>query len=130
MRELYGTVTYPYIADYRWAIQSNQIKDCPMKVQEIDVAVAIWGKDMISLKENTTRKKKIPVTEDLVQVSKELIKLHRDTIITSEILFVNIIPLFLNLSRKICFAMVHHLADRKAKTIYTAFNEVYIYYRK
>ena len=24
--ELYGTVTYPSVADYRWAIQSNQIK--------------------------------------------------------------------------------------------------------
>ena len=46
---------------------------------------------MISIKENTTRKKKIPVTEDLVQVSKELIKLHRDTIITPEILCSQII---------------------------------------
>ena len=47
-----------------------------------------------------------------------------------DILFVNTIPLFLNLNRKIWFTMVHHLADRKAKTIYTAFNEVYIHYRK
>ena len=49
---------------------------------------------------------------------------------TVDIFFVNTITFFLNLSRKHFFTVVHHLADRKAKTIYTAFNEVYIYYRK
>ena len=68
--------------------------------------------------------------EDLVQVPKELIKLHRGIIMIEYILFVNTIPFFLTLSIKICFTVVHHLADRKSKTIYTAINEVYIYYRK
>ena len=49
---------------------------------------------------------------------------------TADIFFVNTIPLFLTLSRKKYFTMVHYLAHRKAKTIYTAFNEVDIYYRK
>ena len=48
---------------------------------------------------------------------------------TAEILFLKTIQLFLILSRKKYFTMVHHLANRKVKTIYTAFNEVYIYYR-
>ena len=49
---------------------------------------------------------------------------------TEDILFVNTIPFFMNLSRKFCFTMVHHIVDRRVKTIYTTFNEVCIYYRK
>ena len=48
----------------------------------------------------------------------------------SDILFVNTIPFFLTLNRKFCFTMVHHIVDRRVKTIYTTFNEVCIYYRK
>ena len=33
--ELYGTVTYPSVAEYRWAINSNQIKEFPVVVQYI-----------------------------------------------------------------------------------------------
>ena len=101
-----------------------------MTVQDIDVAIAICGKNIFSLKGNTTRKKIIPATEDLIQVPKELIKLHRYIVMTSDTFFVNTIPFFLNLSRKNFFTMVYHPEDRKTKTIYTAFNEVYIYYRK
>ena len=47
---------------------------------------------------------------------------------TVDIFFVNTIPFFLTLSRNFCFTMVHHIANRKVKSIYTTFNEVYIYY--
>ena len=57
-------------------------------------------------------------------------KLHRDIVMAADIFFVNTIPFFPTLSRKICFTMVQHLAYRKDKTIYNTFNEVYIYYRK
>ena len=40
----YGTVTYTYVSDYIWAIQSNQIKEFPVTVQDIDVSIYIWGK--------------------------------------------------------------------------------------
>ena len=101
-----------------------------MTVQDIDVAIAIWGKGIFALKGNTTRNNTIPATEDLIQAPREIIKIHRDIIMKSDILFVNTIPFFLTLNRKFCFTMVHHIANRKDKTIYTPFKEVYIYYRK
>ena len=99
-----------------------------MTVQDIYVAIAIWGKDISSLKGKTTRKNTIPVAEDLIQVPKEIIKLHRYIIMTADILFVNTVPFFLILNRKNFFTMVHNIADSKAKTIHTTFNEVYIFY--
>ena len=54
-------------------------------------------------KGNTTRKKTIPVAWYLIQVPRELLKRHRDIIMTADILFVNTIPFFLTLSGKIVF---------------------------
>jgi hypothetical protein len=33
-RTLYATLGYPSIKDFKWVIQSNQIKDCPVTVQD------------------------------------------------------------------------------------------------
>ena len=101
--ELYRAVTYTSVADYRWAIHINQIKDFPATLQYIDVAISIWGKDIFSIKVNTTRKKTIPVTEDLIQVPKDIIRLHSDFIMTADIFFVKALSLFLTLSIKLLY---------------------------
>ena len=75
-RELYAYIGYPSIKDYKWVIQSNQIKDCPVMVQDIDVDHNIWVKGVTYLKGKTTRKKPIDVAGDLVQEPKQLVKLH------------------------------------------------------
>jgi hypothetical protein len=53
-RTLYKTLSYPSMKDFKWVIQRNQIKDCPVTVQDIDVALEIWGKNIAALKGKTT----------------------------------------------------------------------------
>jgi hypothetical protein len=43
-RNLY-TLSYPSMKDFKWVIRSNQIKDLPVTVQYIDVALKIWGQE-------------------------------------------------------------------------------------
>jgi hypothetical protein len=85
--------------DFNWVIQSNHIKDCPMTVQYINVALKIWGKNIAALKGKTTRSKSIPVDRDYVKLPMELMKLHNEVFLTTDIFFVNKIPFFLTLSR-------------------------------
>jgi hypothetical protein len=59
-------------------IRSNQIKDCPITIQDIDVDMKIWGKNIFMLKGKTTRSKTHPVARDYVKVPKELLKLHKE----------------------------------------------------
>jgi hypothetical protein len=127
-RTLYKPLRYPSMKDFKWVIQSNQIKDCPVTVQYIDVARKIWGKNITALKGKTTRSKSIPLARDYVKVPMELMKLHKDVFLTTYIFFVNKIPLFLTLSRKICFTTVNHLADRTVPQIFKAFKDMYQYY--
>jgi hypothetical protein len=49
-RTLYATLRYPSWKDFKWVIRSNQIKDCPVMVQDVDVANKIWGENIAALK--------------------------------------------------------------------------------
>ena len=72
-----------------------------MTVQDIDVDHNIWGKHLPGLKGKPISKKPIPVAGDLVQVPKDLVKLHKDMYLMADTFYVNSIPLFLALNRKI-----------------------------
>ena len=54
--------------------------------------------------------------------------LHKEVYLTVDIFFVNTIPFFLSLSRKISFTAVNHLANRKVPNVFKAFKEIYVYY--
>jgi hypothetical protein len=54
-RTLYAMLGYPSAKDFKWVIQSNQIKDCPVTVQDVITAHKIWGKNIAALKGKTTR---------------------------------------------------------------------------
>ena len=127
-RTLYAALSYPSLTDFKWVIQSNQIKDCPVTVQDVDVAHKIWGKNIAALKGKTTRSKTTPVAKDFVRIPTELLKLHKEVFLTADIFFVNKIPFFLTLSRKICSTAVTHLANRMVPQIFKAFKEIYQYY--
>ena len=92
---------YPSVKEYKWVIQSNQIKDCIVMVHDIDVSHNIWDKSVPSLKVKSTRRKPTPAEGDLVQVPEELSKLNKDIYLTADMFFVNGIPFFLAPSRKI-----------------------------
>jgi len=57
-----------------------------------------------------------------------LLKLHKEVFLTADIFFVNKIPFFLTLSRKIGFTAVKHLANRTVPKIFKAVKEIYQYY--
>jgi hypothetical protein len=123
-RNLYTTLRYPSMTDFKWAIRSNQIKYCPVTIKYIDVATKIWGKNIAALKGKNTRNKTHPVARDYVKVPKESLKLHKEVFLTTDIFFVNKIPFFLTLSRKICFTAVNHLVDKTVLLIVKAFMEM------
>jgi hypothetical protein len=69
-----------------------------------------------------------PVARDYVKVPKELLKLHKEVFLTTDIFFVNKIPFLLTISRNICFTAVNHLADRTVPHIFEACKEIYQFY--
>ena len=84
-KSLYTTLSYPSVKDYKWVIQSNQIKNCPVTVEDVSTASKIWGKNVDTLKGKTKRRKPEVVKRDLVKVPKELMKLYKYIYLTAEI---------------------------------------------
>ena len=74
-----GTISQIFQVDF----QIQQIVDCLVTIQYIDIAHAIWGKNIADLKWNTTRKKLIQVEGDIVVIFRELIKFHKGLFITA-----------------------------------------------
>ena len=58
-------------------IYSNQIKNCLVKVQDVEVTQKVWGNNIASLKGKTTRKKPNVVDRYQVKISVGLIKLRK-----------------------------------------------------
>ena len=114
--------------DYDWAIRSNQIKNCPITVDNIKTAETIWGKDISALKGKTTRLKPIHIAGNPLKVPREFLQLNRNIYMTAEIFCVNGQPFFITLSRNIDFLAISHLGDRKIKSIFYAFKAIYRLY--
>jgi hypothetical protein len=60
-RVLYASFSHPSIMDFKWILRLNQIKDCPVTVQDAEVALKIWGPNIAALKGKTTRRMPDPV---------------------------------------------------------------------
>jgi hypothetical protein len=114
--------------DFKWVICIKHIKDCPVTVQDVDVTIIIWAKNIAALKRNATWSNMNTVARDYVKVSMELLKLHKEVFLTTDIFFVNKITFFLTLSRKIFFTAVNNLVDRTVPQMFKAFKEIFIYY--
>ena len=99
-----------------------------MTVEDVDVALKIWGKNIALLKGKNTRSKPNTVARDYVNIPMELLNQHKEVFLTLDILFVNKIPFLLTLSQKICFTAVNHIANRTFPQIFSAFKEIYQYY--
>jgi hypothetical protein len=70
-------MTYPSILDIKWLVQSNQIKDCPVTAQDVNVALKIWGPGVALLKGKTVRYMPPVVVQDIIEAPKEIRKNHK-----------------------------------------------------
>ena len=88
----------------------------------------MWGPSIASLKGKTTRQAPPAVQTDIIKIPTEIRELHRFVTLSIDVFFINKIPFFITLSRKICFTTVTHLANRRITTIFAALKSIFMYY--
>ena len=99
---LHASLGFPSQHDFKWILQSNQIVDCPVMVQDAKIAYRIWGPNIAELKGKATQKTPTSVELDIVQIPKEIRALHHCVSLSVDIFFVNNIPFLITLSSKVC----------------------------
>ncbi len=127
-RSLYASLGFPPKQNFLWILRFNQIKDCPVTVEDAMVAYKKWGPSVAGLKGKTVRKKPKPVKTETVHIPKEIHELHKEVTLTIDIFFVNSIPFFVTLSRVLYFTTVMHLPDRSLGQIFKALKGIFYYY--
>ena len=108
-RKMSAKLLYPLDVDFRWLIKNNQIKNCEVSVCNIDTAQEIWGKEISALEGNTAQGNPTVVASYRIKVPKEIANIKKTVFLTADIFFVNRIPFFVSLSRKIDFTGVSRL---------------------
>ena len=83
-----------------------------MTVEDVDVALNIWGNNIAALKGKTIWSKPNTVSRNYIKIPMDLLKLHKEVFLTLDIIFVNNITFFFTQSKKSCFTAVNHLANR------------------
>ena len=81
-------------------IHQMRIKDCPVSIEDAEVATKIWGPNIAALKGKTTWSTPKHVITDIVKIPVEIRDLHKFISISIDIFFVNKIIFFITLSQK------------------------------
>ena len=96
-----------------------------MTVQDVDFAHKVRGRNISALKSKTTQSKPNVAAMDQVKIPVDLMKLHKEVLLTCDIFVVNKIPYFLTLIRKLYFTAVNNLTNRVVLELFKSFKEVY-----
>ena len=129
-KNLYKVITYPSIRDYKHVVQSNQIKNCPVTIEDIKIWLKIFGDNVHALKGKSTRRKPRVVVNDYVEIPKEFIEAHKGVILFVDVLYIDGVTFLLTLSKNIRLITIWYIKDRKEETLLEAVDETFTKYNK
>ena len=100
-RTMLHATGHPTVEDLKKIIMTHQIRNCPVTLQDINMAEKIFGKDVGTLKGKTERRKPIPVVSNFVEVPRELYRAQKHVQMAIDTMFVNRIPFLTTVSRNL-----------------------------
>ena len=127
-RKFYNIIGNPSLNDFKAIIKMNGIKNCPITLEDIDIAEKIFGKDIHILKGKAVRTKPIPVINDYVEIPKELKEIHKNIELCVDIMYIQGIMFLVTISRKIKFITIQSIETRKKSDLIKAFDNVFRIY--
>ena len=89
-------------------IRGNQIKNCKATPDHAEIAHDIWGESEDYIKGSRVQSKSKHVDGFRLKVPTEYLKLGKEVYLRCDVFFVNKIPFFITLSRKIDFTATAH----------------------
>jgi len=83
----------PTVENFKAILKQNLIKNCPVTVEDVNIAEKFFGPDIGTLKGKSTRPNPPVVRDDLIEIPKELKQEHKDITLCMDIMFVNGLPM-------------------------------------
>ena len=80
---------HPSVQNIKYIITINGIKNCPVTVANITLAEKIYGKDIATLKGKLKRTTPLPIINNTIAISKELIEHQKNVDLCFDLMHVN-----------------------------------------
>ena len=129
-RDVYHAIGNPSISDYKNIIKTNGLRNCPVTIEDINIAEKIFGKDVSTLKGKTTRKKPNVVINDYIEVPEELKQAQRDIELCIDIMYIQSQMFFVTVSKHIKYITIDPLAERSRKLVFLTLDKVFRVYNQ
>ncbi len=110
----------PSTSDYRAIVSAGGVPGSDVILDDVKAAEVIWGRSVLKMKGNMTRKNGKRMTQSIGKVPTELIKLHKNVELAIDCFFVNKQIFFTTISTKICFTTITHLTKRNKEDVWVA----------
>ncbi len=121
-RKLYHILNAPSKKNFKYILRSNQIKNCPVTPQDVDIAEDIFGKDISYLKGKSTRKNPSQTQPDIIAIPVELKSKHQQLTMYIDAMYINKVPFLTTITHPIYYRTSMHLPVENADAHYESLN--------
>jgi hypothetical protein len=129
-RQLQIKIGRPSTKDFIQIVTSNQLPNCTVTRADIIAAEHIFGPDVGSRKDKTTRHQPHLAKPMIKPLPSEIMSRYHNVTLTGDLKYVNEIPMLVTYSRNIRFATVEALPNRKIPTLVKGIRAVAQVYRR
>ena len=119
-KDLLTKLWFPTVANFKWYIQNNWIKDNPVTLDYIAVMEDIYGTNIDDLKGKTVHRPTAHPKVTFTPVPEELINIHWDVVLSINIMYVNGLTFLTTILNHIKYRTVHYLPRQVADTLYNS----------
>ena len=88
-RWLYHILTAPDIAELKIFLRQNIMRNCPVEVDHVNLAAAIFGKDVPTLKGKPTRPKTKQTKDVKIELPEELESRKKELELAMDVMFID-----------------------------------------
>lgn len=119
-RKIYHVVGAPTMDSLKKLLRQNLIKNCPVTVDDVNLAEKIFGPDVSTLKGRSTRPRPTTVIEDAIEIPRELVVKNLVLESSIDIMFVNRLPFLTAIDKSIKYRSLIPLDSRNVDEFYRA----------
>ncbi len=112
-----GIIGNPGKEDFKGMVRGIMIKNCPVTLDAITNARAIFGPNLPSLQGKTVQRTPALVVSKYVSVQREVVERNKTVTLAADEFFVDGTVFLLSVSRQIKYITAEHVATRMAKSL-------------
>ena len=88
------------------------------------MAESIFGPDIGTVKGKTTRRKPIPVVDDMIEIPSELVPVQEDVTLTLDGITVNSLTFLTTISKHLFYCTTHYMPSTMAESYHAAIEDI------